>query len=247
MSILEMQGVKKSFALGDRTLNVLKGIDLSVEAGEIVCLIGPSGSGKSTLLRSINALESIDSGRISVCGHDLSASRKAVLAARHSTGMIFQRFELFPHLSALDNVVIGLTDVQGLRRPAAQSKAMKLLADVGLEEHCHKFPANLSGGQQQRVAIARALSTEPEILLCDEPTSALDPELVEEVTDILIRVAETGMTMLVVTHEMSFAKRVADRVLFLDGGLIAEEGPAERIFEQPSSERLQQFLKLFRS
>lgn len=242
MSLITLNAVTKSYLLEKRELTVLKGIDLEIDEGEIVCLIGPSGGGKSTLLRSINALESIDSGTIEVCGHRLDEGKNAVKKAREATGMIFQRFELFPHLSALANVKLGLTAVRGLKDSEATEKAEALLRDVGLIEHKDKFPTNLSGGQQQRVAIARALSTEPRVLLCDEPTSALDPELVEEVTDILSRVAASGMTMLVVTHEMNFARKVADRILFLDAGKIAESGPAEAIFNNPQSSRLKQFL-----
>ncbi|NRA66933.1 MAG: amino acid ABC transporter ATP-binding protein [Pseudobacteriovorax sp.] len=241
--LINMESVSKSFATKTKVIEVLKSVSLEVQEGEIVCLIGPSGGGKSTLLRSINALEPINSGSITVCGQNLNQSAGAVQRVRRETGMIFQRFELFPHLSALENVAIGLVQVNKLSRSDADSRARELLQDVGLADHVNKYPANLSGGQQQRVAIARALATDPKILLCDEPTSALDPELVDEVTEILGKVAASGMTMLIVTHEMRFARQIADRVLFLDQGTIAEQGTAEDIFKAPKSERLKQFLK----
>ncbi len=241
--LVKMSNIYKSYETPKGPLQVLKDINLQVHKGEVVSLIGPSGSGKSTCLRSINGLETIDSGELVVSGIHYGTSRLPKHKIRQKTAMVFQRFELFPHLSVIENVAIGLRLVK--RRPAkqAQLRAEELLVEVGLSDQMHKYPHALSGGQQQRVGIARALATEPEVLLCDEPTSALDPELVDEVTEILARVASTGMTMIIVTHEMRFARRVADRCFFLDGGQIIETGASKDFFENPKSDRLQQFLQ----
>ncbi len=240
--VISMENVQKSFMVEGHSVPVLKDMSFQVKEGEVVCLIGPSGGGKSTCLRSINGLETIDEGRISVCGINYDSDVNAVYKIRQRTGMIFQRFELFPHLTALENITLGLIKVKGFSKNRAAEKAVALLETVGLKSHSSKHPHSLSGGQQQRVAIARALATEPQVLLCDEPTSALDPELVDEVTEILDRVAKSGMTMLIVTHEMRFAKQVADRILFLEQGRIMESGSVPEIFENPKTPRLQQFL-----
>ena len=233
-------------------LEVLKGIDLDVHSGEVVCLLGPSGSGKTTFLRCINMLESIDGGRIWVDGvlmgfdesgpqlRHLSDSAKS--AQRRDIGMVFQRFNLFPHMTVLENIVEAPTQVRGTPRDAAAARARELLAMVGLSDKEGNYPAQLSGGQQQRVAIARALAMDPKLMLFDEPTSALDPELVGEVLKVMRDLAEQGMTMIVVTHEMAFARDVADRVVFMDGGVIVEEGPSREIISNPREERTQQFL-----
>ncbi|MCX6130380.1 MAG: amino acid ABC transporter ATP-binding protein [Proteobacteria bacterium] len=225
---------------------VLQDLDLDVKLGDRLCLIGPSGSGKSTCLRVINALETIQSGQIEVCGLDYQTSKLPIHRIRQYTAMVFQRFELFPHLNALENVALALRLVKAKARPEAEARAADLLNRVGLNDHKLKYPGQLSGGQQQRVSIARALATEPRVLLCDEPTSALDPELVHEVTDILQELAEQGMTMLIVTHEMNFARRVATQCLFLDQGQIVEQASPKAFFEDPQNTRLQKFLQLIR-
>lgn len=232
--MLGVRGLKKRFG----SLEVLKGIDLDVASGEVVSIIGPSGSGKSTLLRCVNALEEPEAGSILIEGRDLAAPER-----RAKTGMIFQRFNLFPHLSVLENLMEAPLRVRGLSRPEAQDRALELLGRMGLSDKRGAYPSRLSGGQQQRVAIARALCMDPEILLCDEPTSALDPELVGEVLQVLSDLAARRMTMIVVTHEMGFARKVSDRVVFMDGGSIVEEGIPERIFDAPESPRLRAFLE----
>ncbi len=246
--IIVFKDVHKHF--GD--LEVLKGIDLSIKKGEVVCLLGPSGSGKSTLLRCLNYLERIDSGQIYVNGEltDENGKNKSQMKLTEKKqsrvcaelGMVFQRFNLFPHKTVLENVISGPVIVK--KEPANEAKvyAKKLLADVGLEEKENEYPSRLSGGQQQRVAIARALAMKPEIMLFDEPTSALDPELVGEVLDVMKKLAGKGMTMLVVTHEMGFAKEVADRVIFMDDGIIIEENTPEVFFTEPKTERAKAFL-----
>lgn len=247
--LVTISGVTKRF--GD--VEVLRGIDLEVTKGEVLCLIGPSGSGKSTLLRCVNYLERIDAGYIRVDDrfagavvrngvlHEASESETA--SYRERIGMVFQHFNLFLHLTALENVAIGLTKVRGLAKRAAVERATAALADVGLEHLQNYYPRHLSGGQQQRVAIARALAMEPKLMLFDEPTSALDPELVGEVLTVMRRVAEQGMTMMVVTHEMRFAREVADRIAFMDNGKIAEIGPAVDLLDAPGSERTKTFLQ----
>ena len=220
----------------------LNEVSLTVEKGEVLCLIGPSGSGKSTLLRCTNALETIDSGSISFDGSLLPKRDSDARKVRQRMGMVFQNFELFPHMSALDNVAMAPITVLGMKESSARDRARALLAKVNLADKIDNFPSNLSGGQQQRVAIARALAMEPEVMLFDEPTSALDPETIGEVLNVMKALAEEGMTMIVVTHEMTFARRVADRVVVFERGAIIEEGPPEQIFENPHAERTRDFL-----
>ena len=222
---------------------VLHGVDLDVAKGEVVCLIGPSGSGKSTLLRCINALEAYDGGVITVFGQTVQRGSKTVHALRSRMGMVFQRFNLFPHRTVLENVMEGPVYVLGHKPAEAREEALALLAKVGLAEKAQAYPAQLSGGQQQRVAIARALAMKPEAMLFDEPTSALDPELVGDVLGVMRALADEGMTMIVVTHEMGFAREVADRVCFLHSGSIVEEGPAAQVLGAPKQPRTQDFLR----
>ena len=224
------------------TLTVLSGVSLSVHAGEVVCLIGPSGSGKSTLLRCTNGLEKLDGGMIEFEGTTLPHDDRALRAMRTRMGMVFQSFELFPHLTALENVAEGPRTVLRLPAGDATARASALLVKVGLAEKASSYPSALSGGQQQRVAIARALAMEPDVMLFDEPTSALDPETIGEVLGVMKALADEGMTMLVVTHEMTFARRVADWVAVFDGGRIVEEGPPAQIFDAPKMERTRDFL-----
>ena len=232
---------------------VLRGIDLDVLPGEVVCLLGPSGSGKTTFLRCINQLETIDGGRIWVDddlmgyadrGGQLHRLHDKVIARqRREIGMVFQRFNLFPHKTALENVVEAPVQVKGVNKAQARTEAMELLERVGLGDRVHHFPAQLSGGQQQRVAIARALAMRPKLMLFDEPTSALDPELVGEVLGVMRELAANGMTMIVVTHEIAFARDVADRVVFMDGGVIVEQGPSREVIARPQHERTKTFLR----
>jgi polar amino acid transport system ATP-binding protein len=239
MSALELEDVHKSFG----KVEVLKGIDLEVAEHEVVCLIGASGSGKSTLLRCVNLLEHIDRGRIVVGGEELTARGVDVNVLRRRIGIVFQAYNLFPHMNVLDNVTLAPRKALKLKRAAAEERALELLRRFGLEDKRDDYPDRLSGGQQQRVAIVRALAMQPELMLLDEVTSALDPELVAEVLAVIRELAEVGMTMLIATHEMSFARDIADRVLFLDAGVILEEGPPERIFSSPQEPRTQQFLQ----
>lgn len=241
--VVSLKDVNKIFYAKDKEHHVLKGINFEVKQGEVVALIGPSGSGKSTCLRTINALETITSGNVEVCGINYRDSKKALHLIRRNTGMIFQRFELFPHMSALENVALGPNLVLGKSKDESYKIAKDLLNRVGLGAHLEKFPKGLSGGQQQRVAIARALAINPKVLLCDEPTSALDPELVDEVVDILVDIAKGGMTMIVVTHELYFAQKVSHRTMFLESGVIVEQGNTKEMFAAPKTERLQTFLK----
>ncbi len=236
MSMIEIKGLKKSFD----DLEVLKGIDQNVEEGEVLCIVGPSGSGKSTMLRCINRLEEPTDGEIYIDGELITGENLDRI--RTKMGMVFQSFNLFPHMSVLDNLTCGPVNVKKEDRKQAEDKAMKLLARVGLAEKADQFPRNLSGGQQQRVAIARALAMDPEVMLFDEPTSALDPEMVGEVLDVMKDLAKEGMTMVVVTHEMGFAKEVADKVIFMDGGYIVEQGTPEEVLSNPQMERTQDFL-----
>ncbi len=224
-------------------LEVLKGIDLTVATGEVVCLVGPSGSGKSTLLRCVNRLEQPSRGSVLIDGEDICHRDCDLDRVRTRIGMVFQHFNLFPHLSVLGNLTIAQCKVLGRSKPAAEEKARAVLERVGLLDKLHEYPSRLSGGQQQRVAIARALAMDPEMMLFDEATSALDPELVGEVLGVMRSLAEDGMTMLVVTHEMGFARKVADRVVFMDAGLIVEQGAAERVLGDPQHERTQRFLQ----
>ena len=223
--------------------HVLHGVDLDVAKGEVVCLIGPSGSGKSTLLRCINALEAYDGGHINVFGQTVQRASKSVHALRSRMGMVFQRFNLFPHRTVLENVMEGPVYVKGEPLVQAREEALVLLEKVGLSAKADAYPEQLSGGQQQRVAIARALAMKPDAMLFDEPTSALDPELVGDVLAVMRTLADEGMTMIVVTHEMGFAREVADRVCFLHGGYIVESGPAEQVLGNPQQPRTQDFLR----
>ena len=248
--MITLDALHKSFGAN----HVLRGVSLSVERGEVVCIIGPSGSGKSTLLRCINYLEQPEEGRITIDGQNAyrdvvngkikNYPMKQIAATREKIGMVFQQFNLFPHLTALQNVVEAPIRVKHVKKPVAEQQARSLLAQVGLAEKATQYPEELSGGQQQRVAIARALAMDPEVMLFDEATSALDPELVGEVLEIMRQLAEQGMTMVVVTHEMGFARQVADRVIFMDHGVIVEEGTPQQIFGAPREERTQNFLRL---
>jgi general L-amino acid transport system ATP-binding protein len=223
-------------------LHVLRGIDLTVKTGEVVVIFGASGSGKSTLIRTINRLEEHQRGEIIVDGIELTNDIRNIAAVRREIGMVFQSFNLFPHLTALQNITLAPLRVRHWSRQRAEAVASGLLERVGIPEQAHKYPAQLSGGQQQRVAIARALAMQPKIMLFDEPTSALDPEMISEVLDVMRELAESGMTMLCVTHEMGFARAVANRMIFLDQGQIVEEGPPRQIFEAPQHKRTKQFL-----
>ncbi len=220
----------------------LTDIDLTIDAGEVVVIIGPSGSGKSTLCRSINRLETITSGSIRVDGRELPAEGKALAKLRAEVGMVFQSFNLFAHLTILENVTLGPIKVRGLSRADAEREAMQLLTRVGVEKQASKLPAQLSGGQQQRVAIARSLAMHPKVMLFDEPTSALDPEMINEVLDVMVGLAKEGMTMIVVTHEMGFARKAADRVVFMADGRIVEEATPDEFFTNPKSDRAKDFL-----
>ena len=233
-----MEGVHKSFG----KLQVLRGIDLDVAEHEVVCLIGASGSGKSTLLRCVNLLEPVDGGRIFLGGEELTAAGVDENRVRRRMGIVFQAFNLFPHMTVLDNVTLGPRKALGTPRREAEADAAALLARFGLEERRDDYPDRLSGGQQQRVAIVRALAMRPELMLLDEVTSALDPELVAEVLRVIRELADSGMTMLIATHEMGFARDIAGRVCFLDEGVILEQGPPERIFSSPEQPRTRQFL-----
>ncbi|HCS61109.1 MAG TPA: peptide ABC transporter ATP-binding protein [Microbacterium sp.] len=236
--MIEVKDLHKSF--GDN--EVLSGINCSVDESEVVCVIGPSGSGKSTLLRCLNLLEEITSGTVIVDGHDVTDKRIKIDEVRTEIGMVFQQFNLFPHKSVIENIMLAPMKVRGLDKDAARERGRALLVKVGLSEKENAYPAQLSGGQQQRVAIARALAMEPKILLFDEPTSALDPELVGDVLAVMKNLADEGMTMVVVTHEMGFAREVGDRVIFMDGGVVVEEGEPNAIFDSPREERTQAFL-----
>ena len=233
-----VRGLKKQY--GDNV--VLKSIDLTIQPGEVVCVIGPSGSGKSTMLRCLNRMEEINGGKVFVDGVDITDPKEDINKIRQNIGMVFQHFNLFPHLSVLDNITLAPMELKGLSKVEAESLALYLLESVGLADKAHVAPTSLSGGQKQRVAIARALAMQPDVLLFDEPTSALDPEMVGDVLDVMKRLAEDGMTMIVVTHEMGFAREVADRVIFMDGGFIVEENVPEELFSHPSHERTQSFL-----
>lgn len=235
---VKVENLKKNFG----SLEVLKDINMEVKEGEVVCLIGPSGSGKSTFLRCLNKLEEPTAGVIIVDDYDLMAKTSDINKIRENIGMVFQQFNLFPHLSVLQNIMLAPVDRKRMTKEQAEEKAKKLLDRVGLLEKADVYPASLSGGQQQRVAIARALAMEPDIMLFDEPTSALDPEMVGEVLEVMKQLAAEGMTMVVVTHEMGFAREVADRVVFMDGGYIVEEGTPEEVFGNPKNKRTQDFL-----
>ncbi len=235
--MIKATGIHKSF--GD--FHAVKGVDITVNDGEVLCIIGPSGSGKSTLLRCLNMLEIPDEGTVEVDGQIVDTENLQQMRTRMA--MVFQNFNLFSHLNVLDNITVAPVHVKKIEKEAAERKAKELLKLVGLEEKAYSYPRNLSGGQKQRVAIARALAMDPEIILFDEPTSALDPEMVGEVLDVMKKLVEEGMTMLVVTHEMGFAREVADDIIFMADGEIVESGSAEQIFENPSHERTKSFLK----
>ena len=236
--VIELRHVDKHY--GD--LHVLRDVSLSVARGEVVVIIGPSGSGKSTLCRTINRLETIDSGQILIEGEPLPQEGRELARMRSELGMVFQQFNLFAHMSILDNVTLGPREVLGQPKEDAEKYALELLARVGVAEQAHKVPAQLSGGQQQRAAIARSLAMRPKAMLFDEPTSALDPEMINEVLDVMVELARGGMTMIVVTHEMGFARRVADRVVFMADGQIVEEGAPDDFFDHPRSQRARDFL-----
>ncbi|WP_327406188.1 amino acid ABC transporter ATP-binding protein [Streptomyces sp. NBC_01288] len=243
-TVVEARQVRKSYG----GVEVLKGIDLTVRQGEVVLVLGPSGGGKSTFLRTLNHLETPDSGTVSICGERIgygergSLRESRIAVQRRRTGMVFQQFNLFPNMTALDNVASGPVHVNGVSKSEARGAAGELLAMVGLADKTASYPSQLSGGQQQRVAIARALAMRPELLLFDEPTSALDPEMVGEVLDVMVRLREEGMTMIVVSHEMGFARAAADRVVFIADGLVVEDKSPDLFFSAPEHERTRQFL-----
>jgi ABC-type polar amino acid transport system ATPase subunit len=236
--LVELDRVRKSF--GNNV--VLDDISLSIDKGESIVVAGPSGSGKSTMLRCINALETIDSGEIRFDGRSVAKAGKAIYGIRSQIGMVFQQFNLFPHKTVVDNITLGPTEVKDLSDSEAMKRARELLERVGIPEKADAFPADLSGGQQQRVAIARALAMDPKLMLFDEPTSALDPEMIREVLDVMRDLAKSGMTMIVVTHEMGFAREVCDRIVFIDDGKIVEEATPEDFFEKAKSERAKEFV-----
>ena len=236
--IIELRHVDKHYG----ALHVLKDINLKIDRGEVLVVIGPSGSGKSTLCRTINRLETIDSGEILIEGEPLPQEGKELARTRAELGMVFQQFNLFAHKTILDNVTLGPIEVLGMSKADAEKRAMELLARVGVAEQAGKVPAQLSGGQQQRVAIARSLAMNPKAMLFDEPTSALDPEMINEVLDVMTELARGGMTMVVVTHEMNFARRVADRVIFMADGAIVETGSPDEFFDHPQTQRARDFL-----
>jgi len=238
--MIKIKELHKSFG----SLEVLKGIDLHIKPGEVVVIIGPSGSGKSTLLRCINRLEETTSGTIIVDGYDINDTSTNINFIRSETGMVFQQFNLFPHMTALHNVTLGPVKVRKVSRTEAKKIGMELLVRVGLEDKANAYPDQLSGGQKQRVAIARSLALNPKVMLFDEPTSALDPELVGEVLEVMKTLATDGMTMVVVSHEMGFAREVADRAIFMDDGVIVEENTPEAFFTHPQNERTKTFLKM---
>ena len=237
-SKISVKGLKKNFG----KLQVLKGMDVEIREGEVVCLIGPSGSGKSTFLRCLNRLEDITDWTVVVDGYQISDKSIDINKVRENIGMVFQHFNLFPHLSVLENITMAPVELKKMSKDEADKKAKELLKTVGLEEKADVYPAQLSGGQKQRVAIARALAMNPDIMLFDEPTSALDPEMVGEVLEVMKRLAAEGMTMVVVTHEMGFAKEVAHRVIFMDDGVIVEEGKPKEVFGNPQNSRTIDFL-----
>lgn len=246
MALLDIQHISKSFGQGE----VLRDVNLKVEKGDVISILGKSGSGKTTLLRCINFLERADAGTMVFDGQEVDlhrSAKKEIDGIRKKTGFVFQNYNLFRNLNVLENVTLGLTAGRGMDKEAAKEKALDMLGRVGMEEEKDKFPSQLSGGQQQRVAIARALATDPQIIFFDEPTSALDPQLTDEVLNVMRKLAEDGMTMLVVTHEMGFAREVSSRVVFMDGGLVVEEGEPKSFFANPKDARTRSFLRLAES
>lgn len=253
-----VRGLKKSFGFAEvlnhrggrrgnmnnsfGVLEVLKGMDVEIEEGEVVCLIGPSGSGKSTFLRCLNRLEDITGGEVIIDGYNVTDPTTDINKVRQNIGMVFQHFNLFPHLSVMENITLAPVELKKMGKEEAKARALELLRTVGLEDKAYSYPAQLSGGQKQRVAIARALAMNPDIMLFDEPTSALDPEMVGEVLNVMKDLAKAGMTMVVVTHEIGFAREVSNRVLFMDGGVIVEEGTPDEIFNNPKNPRTIDFL-----
>lgn len=237
-TLIRIENLHKYFGKNE----VLKGIDLRIEQGEVLVIIGPSGSGKSTLLRSMNLLEEPTKGRITFEGIDITDKKNDIFKMREKMGMVFQQFNLFPNMTVLENITLSPIKTKGLSTSEAEQKSYELLEKVGLLEKANAYPASLSGGQQQRIAIARGLAMDPDVLLFDEPTSALDPEMVGEVLTVMQDLARSGMTMAIVTHEMGFAKEVADRVIFMDGGVIVEEGSPKNLFENPQESRTKDFL-----
>jgi polar amino acid transport system ATP-binding protein len=242
MARIKIENLSKDFDTSKSTVHAIKNATVEVNDGEVVVIIGPSGSGKSTLLRSVNKLEIPTSGKIFVDDDEVTAPNVDIRKIREEVGMVFQSFNLFPHLSVMENIILAPMKVKKIDRKQAEQLAMDLLKRVGLEEKAQSFPSQLSGGQQQRVAIARALAMQPKIMLFDEPTSALDPEMIKEVLDVMLDLAKSGMTMLLVTHEMGFAKAAATKVVFMDGGEIIEYGTPEQIFEHPRNDRTKLFL-----
>lgn len=240
--LLEIKNVVKNY---DGKTPVLEGVSLELNKGEVIVLIGPSGCGKSTLLRCINGLEEIQGGSISLDGEVIDYKKKDLTKLRQKIGMVFQSYELFPHMTIIENIILAPTKVGGVGRESAKKEALKLLEKVGLAHKANAYPRELSGGQKQRVAIVRALAMHPEILLFDEVTAALDPEMVREVLDVMLRLAAQGRTMLIVTHEMQFAKSIADRIIFMDKGQIVEESEPEKFFTMPETERARKFLDIF--
>lgn len=236
--MIKVNNLHKSFG----NLHILKGINEHIKPGEVVAIIGPSGSGKSTFLRCLNLLEEVTEGQIFVDDELINSPKADINLIRQKMGMVFQQFNLFPHLKIIDNITLAPITLKKMSKAAAEQKALELLDRVGLKEKAYAYPAQLSGGQKQRVAIARALAMNPEIMLFDEPTSALDPEMVGEVLDVIKDLAQTGMTMVIVTHEMGFAKEVASRVLFIDNGYVVEQGTPKEVFENPQNERTKTFL-----
>lgn len=243
MAKIEIKNVSKDFENNNGTiLHAVKNVSLTVNDGEVVVIIGPSGSGKSTLLRTVNGLETAQSGSILIDGIDIMDKDTDIRQVREEVGMVFQSFNLFPHLSVLDNITLAPMKVRKMSRKEAEDKAMELLATVGLADKAHQKPTQLSGGQQQRVAIVRALAMEPKVMLFDEPTSALDPEMIKEVLDVMLKLAKSGMTMLLVTHEMGFARAAADKVVFMADGEVVESGTPEEMFANPKTQRAKDFL-----
>ncbi|MGI6557616.1 MAG: amino acid ABC transporter ATP-binding protein [Limnochordia bacterium] len=239
MSMITVTKVNKWFG----KLHVLKDVSFNVAKGEVIVICGVSGSGKSTLIRCINGLEKIQGGTITVDSMNVHDPKTDINLVRKEVGMVFQSFNLFPHMTALENLTLGPREVRKMPKSQADQIGLELLARVGLADKAHSYPASLSGGQQQRVAIARALAMQPKVMLFDEPTSALDPEMIKEVLDVMIQLADDGMTMLVVTHEMGFARKVAHRIIFIDGGTIVEEAPPDAFFTEPTQERTKRFLE----